>query len=35
MNKGSPSSLLLYWRIEVKVRVSHISRKTSEIWGTL
>jgi hypothetical protein len=35
MNKGSPSGLLLYWRIEVKVRVSHISRKTSEIWGTL
>jgi hypothetical protein len=34
MSKRSPSTLLLYGRIEVKVRVSHISRKTSEIWGT-
>jgi hypothetical protein len=30
----TPADFLLYWQRTSRFVVSHISRKTSEIWGT-
>ena len=34
LGKVSAHTIVLIGRLEVKARVSHISPKTSEIWGT-